>query len=134
MTATATATDWIDVPYDAGNFVGQAPMEWSVPEDGVATYAYRLDGKTMTLAFKVTRSSLLGHPASEVYLRLPAAVVVARGTANAVVIGSQAIKEMGYAIVHQGHDIVVVRRVTQTPFPLEDGCFFLFGQIVFEVQ
>ncbi|MEQ1909997.1 MAG: 6-hydroxymethylpterin diphosphokinase MptE-like protein [Vicinamibacterales bacterium] len=130
----ATQSDWIDVPFDASNFYAQSETKWAVRESDVATYAYRVDGKTMTLSFKINYSSILGPPTRELFLRLPAGYRVNRGAANAVWMASQPMKEMGYVTVHPGGDVAVVHRVSEAPFPTEDGCFFLFGQLVLEVQ
>ena len=130
----ATQSDWIDVPFDPSNFFAQSETTWTVQEKDVVTYAYRVDGKTMTLSFKINYSSILGPPTRELFLRLPAGYRVQRGAANAVWMASRPIKEMGYVTVHPGGDVVVVHRSSETSFPNEDGWFFLFGQLVLEVQ
>ena len=130
----ATQSDWIDVPFDPSNFFAQSETTWTVQEKDVVTYAYRVDGKTMTLSFKINYSSILGPPTRELFLRLPAGYRVQRGAANAVWMASRPIKEMGYVTVHPGGDVVVVHRSSETFFPNEDGWFFLFGQLVLEVQ
>ena len=112
----------------------QSETQWAVRERDVATYAYRVDGKTMTLSFKINYSSILGPPTRELFLRLPAGYLVHRGAANAVWMASRPMKEMGYVTVHPGGDVAVVHRTSEEPFPNEDGCFFLFGQLVLEVQ
>ena len=130
----ATQSDWIDVPFDPSNFFAQSDATWTVQEKDVVTYAYRVDGKTMTLSFKINYSSILGPPTRELFLRLPDGYRVQRGAANAVWMASRPIKEMGYVTVHPGGDVVVVHRSSETFFPNEDGWFFLFGQLVLEVQ
>ena len=130
----ATQSDWIDVPFDPSNFSAQSETKWTVQEKDVVTYAYRVDGKTMTLSFKINYSSILGPPTRELFLRLPGGYRVQRGAANAVWMASRPLKEMGYVTVHPGGDVVVVHRSSETFFPNEDGWFFLFGQLVLEVQ
>jgi len=131
---TTGQSDWIDVPFDASNFSAHGAMQWQVDEGGVGTYAYRLDGKTMMLSFKINHSTVKGKPERELHLRLPGSHIAARGAANAVWIGTQPAKEMGYATVHPGHDFIAVHRSNEEPFPMEEGYFFLFGQLVIEVQ
>lgn len=133
-------TDWIDVPYDPELFFAKAPLEWSVGESSVVTYAYRVHGKTMTLVFKIENSTLEVDsssnqiPSNEIHLRIPDHYLPARGTANAIWMGSVAGRECGYATVHPGLDVVVVFRGSEDQFPLDPGCFCLFGQLTFEVQ
>ena len=126
--------EWIDVPYDRSIFSGHAPLHWNVGEANVVTYAYRLQGKTMTLAFKVVNSALEGIPANELYLRIPDHYLPQRSIANAIWLGGLAGKECGYATVHPGFDRVVMFRGNEERFPVDPGGFCLFGQLTFEVQ
>ena len=136
----ATETDWIDVPYDASSFAGKAPLRWTVSEPNVVTYAYRVQGKTMTLAFKIANSTLDVDttsnqiPSNEIHLRIPDNYLPARGTANTIWMGSVSGRECGYATVHPGLETVVVFRGSEDRFPLDPGYFCLFGQLTFEVQ
>ncbi|MFN7914075.1 MAG: 6-hydroxymethylpterin diphosphokinase MptE-like protein [Vicinamibacterales bacterium] len=131
---STSESDWIDVPYDAANFYASAPMQWHVQDDGRLVYSYRIDGKTMMLSFKISRSTIVGPPTRQLFLKLPAGHLVARGTASAVYIGSRIVREMGYATVHPGHDKIVIHRGNEEPFPVEDGFFFVFGQMFLEIQ
>lgn len=131
---TPTQSDWIDVPYDASDFAALAPLEWKVQEQNVATFAYRMDGKTMTLSFKINCSTLSGYPSNELFLRIPGGYRAARGCANAVWISSTAGKEMGYVTTHPGLDVIVVFRATEMNYPIVNDWFFVFGQLTLEVQ
>lgn len=132
--AVRGSSEWIDVPFDPSYFFSREPMSWQVAESNVGTFAYRVDGKTMVLSFKINHSTLAGEPSRELFMRLPGNYVAARGAANAVWLGSRPIKETGYATVHPGHDFIVVHRGNEEPFPLERDDFFVFGQLLLEVQ
>ncbi len=132
-TEVTTETAWVDVPYDESDFSAKEPLEWQVSESGVTTYAYRVDRKTMTLAFKINHGLLTGRPANELYLRIPGSYLPARGMANTIWLCTQVSKECGYATVHEGRDVVVLFRGSEEPFPAECD-FFVFGQLTFEVQ
>lgn len=127
-------SDWIDVPYDPGDFLAKAPLHWKVSQAGVSTYAYRIDGKTMTLSFKIIRSALTGGPAKELFIKIPGNYLPHRTMANTVWMRTISQAECGYATVHPGLDRVVVLRATEDYFPTEPTSFFLFGQLTFEVQ
>jgi hypothetical protein len=109
-------------------------MVWQVAESNVGTFAYKVDGKTMMLSFKINSSTLAGAPSWELFIRLPGNYLVARGAANAVWLGSRPVKEMGYITVHPGHDFAVIHRSNEERFPLEQDDFFVFGQLLLEVQ
>ncbi len=131
---SASESDWIDVPFDEASFFGAAPMRWHVRHEASTTYSYRVDGKTLFLSFKISRSCIEGPPSREIFLRLPGDYLAARGTANAVWLANRIFKEMGYATVHPGQNKVVIHRANEEPFPAEDGYFYVFGQLMLEVQ
>lgn len=129
-----TESDWIDVPFDDANFFAVAPMQWHVRDRGSVAYSYRVDGKTLMLSFKINRSTIEGPPTRQLFVRLPAGYLVARGTASAVWVANRIFKEMGYATAHPGHDRIVIHRANEEPFPQEDGYFYVFGQMFLEIQ
>ena len=130
----AQQSEWIDVPYDPTNFRAREPMEWKVDETNVGTLAYRIDGKTLLLSFKINNSTLAGYPTNELYLRLPAGCLAARGAANPVWVGSPSGKEIGYATIHPGESLLIVYRSGEERFPIDAGYFFVFGQMTIEIQ
>jgi hypothetical protein len=125
--------EWIDVPFDPAVFRAKEPMRWEVSESNVQTLSYLLVGKTMTLSFKIVRSTLTGSPANEVYIRIPGGYTARRSMVNAVWTATLSAREMGYAVVHPGLDSVVVFRSAEQSYVPDDGMFFVFGQITFEV-
>ncbi|HTV03198.1 MAG TPA: 6-hydroxymethylpterin diphosphokinase MptE-like protein [Luteitalea sp.] len=128
------ALEWIDVPYDAASFWAKAPMQWVVPPEAIRTYAYVLQGRTMTLSFTISGASVQGVTTNEIYVRIPDDYLPARSVVNAVWIGTSGYKEMGYARTHRGLPMVVVLRASEVNFGPETGGFSVFGQITFEVQ
>jgi len=130
----AVTPEWIDVPYDAGNFWAKAPMQWTVPEQAVRTLAYVLDGHTMTLSFTISGASLDGVTTNELYIRIPDGYLPARSVANAIWIGTSGYREAGYARTHPGLDMLVLFRASEAAFGREDHGLSVFGQITFEVQ
>jgi hypothetical protein len=126
--------EWIDVPYDAAAFWAKAPMQWVVPPEAVRTYAYVLQGRTMTLSFTISGASVQGVTANELYLRVPDDYLPARSVVNAIWIGTSGYKEMGYARTHRGLPMVVLLRASEVNYGPETAGFSVFGQITFEVQ
>ncbi len=127
-------SDWVDVPFDAANFDAKRPLEWLASEGNVVTYAYRVEGKTMTLSFRLKKTTLRGVPAKEIYLKIPAGYLPNRSMSNVFWMQSLSHKEIGYVTVNPGFDRVILRRTTEELFPIEHGNFFAFGQLTFEVQ
>ena len=127
-------SEWIDVPFSAANFWAKPPLQWKVADGGVMTYTYRVQGKTMTLSFKIDRSTLAGLPSNELYIRIPGDYLPNRSVANPIWLGSQLGKECGYLTVHPGRPFVVLFRESEGLFPIEPRNFVVFGQLTFEVQ
>jgi len=67
---TAAMGDWVNIPYNAGFFVGGG-FAWTVEAADVVTYAYSLVGKTMTITVYVQTTSLAGA-ANSLQVALPA--------------------------------------------------------------
>ncbi len=130
----AVTPEWIDVPYDAGNFWAKAPMQWTVPEQAVRTLAYVLDGHTMTLSFTISGATLEGGTTNELYIRIPDDYLPARSVVNAIWIGTSGYREAGYARTHPGLDMLVLFRASEAAYGREVNGLSVFGQITFEVQ
>ena len=129
-----TTTDWIDVTYDAGDFLAKPPVEWVVPPEAVRTFAYVLQGRTMTLSFAIYNSALHGNGSNELYLRIPDHYLPARTVANAIWIASLGYRESGYATTHRGLDTLVLFRSSEAAFAPDPIGLCVLGQITFEVQ
>jgi hypothetical protein len=127
-------SDWIDVAYDAANFYSKPPMQWVVPPEAVRTFAYVLQGRTMTLSFAIYNSALHGTGSNELYLRVPDNYLPARTVANAIWIASLGYRETGYVTTHRGLDVLVLFRGSETAFAPDPIGLCVLGQITFEVQ
>lgn len=67
---------WIDVPYNAANFTADGAT-WTVLAGDQRTYAYVLNGKTMTLAISLVGSTLSASSAG-LHIAIPGGRQVAR--------------------------------------------------------
>lgn len=63
---------WVSPAFNAGNFTASGSQTWTVGSGDVATYAYLLVGKTMTVSFNIQNSSVGGTPSSELRIAIPA--------------------------------------------------------------
>jgi hypothetical protein len=73
---------WIPVPYNAANF-GSNAGSWTVPSGSVSTYAYSLDGRTLSVSWFLNPTTIAGSP-TILTLTLPNGYVPA---ADAIVLG-----------------------------------------------
>jgi hypothetical protein len=63
--------EWIDIPFNAANFVGFGGMTWTVAAGNVLTNAYALVGKTMYWSLFLAGTTLGGTPSSQLFVTAP---------------------------------------------------------------
>jgi hypothetical protein len=69
--SVAPAPVWVAVPYSASNFFGTGTMNWMVDAGDQIRFSYRLNGKTMDLAFYLDATTLSGTATNEIRLIIP---------------------------------------------------------------
>jgi len=62
---------WVSPPYGGGNFTASGSMTWTVESGDVATYAYTLLNRTMTVSFTLNSTSVGGTPSSVLRIKIP---------------------------------------------------------------
>jgi len=65
---------WVDAPVNPADFT-TASGSWTITAPAVSTFAYRLSGKTLQIAFYVTGSTIAGAPTS-LDVKVPAGYVI----------------------------------------------------------
>jgi hypothetical protein len=63
---------WIRPAFNAGDFVGVAPLTWTVDAGDVSEYAYRLSGRTLTVAWYLAATTLSGTSGFALDIAIPA--------------------------------------------------------------
>ena len=87
MNAGATAPGWeggawVSPSYSAGNFTAGGSMTWTVDIGDITTYAYQIIGKTMTVVFFITATTVAGTPAINLIIAVPASKVATKTISN----------------------------------------------------
>ena len=62
---------WVDMPFNAANFLGLAPLTWTVAAPDIYTNKYMLIGKTLFWSLFVANNSTVGGSAGPVLLLKP---------------------------------------------------------------
>jgi hypothetical protein len=70
-----TESGWIDVAFNPADFTAAAGGTWTVA--GATTFAYRVTGKVLTIAFAALNTSVAGGPPS-LNIRIPGGFTVNR--------------------------------------------------------
>jgi hypothetical protein len=97
---------WIDVPYVAGDFTATGGT-WTV--SGFTTFAYRVSGKTMTLALYATNTTIGGTPASLI-VKLPGGGVGANRSMGQPFNYASGAAGVGWALTQTGSGAVLLYR------------------------
>jgi hypothetical protein len=84
VNSSLPAPAWITPAFNAANFTGKGSMTWTVESGDVVTYAYIINGKTMTVAFEVVESTVGGTPDDTLQIAIPASKVAAKQMASAI--------------------------------------------------
>jgi hypothetical protein len=131
---TVTANPWLTPTFSAGDFTANGAMAWTVEAGDVATYAWRQDGKTMTVLITLTTTTVGGTLNSQLLVRIPGSRVAAKRTANPCFLLDNNIRASGYLEVAAGGTNIIVQRVDGANYTASTNQTAVFGQITFEVQ
>jgi hypothetical protein len=126
---------WTTPAFDAGNFTGNGSMTWTVESGDVATYAYIINGKTMTVAFGISGTTVGGTPASTLQIAIPASKVSTKGMSNALslAIDNTTARE-GRVTVSAGGTVISCTLTSQSEWSASTNNTAVFGQITFEIN
>jgi hypothetical protein len=69
---------WITPTFSAGAFTGTGSMTWTVDAGDVTTFAYRISGRTMILAFYLLTTTVGGTPSDPLLITIPRGATAAK--------------------------------------------------------
>ncbi len=69
---------WITPAFSAANFTANGSMTWTVDAGDVTTYAYRLSGRTLSVAFSIVSTSVGGTLNTQLRLAIPGGFTAAK--------------------------------------------------------
>lgn len=126
---------WVTPSFSAGNFTANNSMTWTVGSGDVATYAYTIQGKTMTVAFGLNTTSVGGTPSTELRIAIPAGKTATKVIVNAVMaLDNGAIVNDAYAITPAGGTYIAIGKYTGANWSAATDSTYIGGQITFEIN
>jgi len=78
VNSSLPAPAWITPAFNAANFTGNGSMTWTVGSGDVQTYAYIINGKTMTVNFIINETTVGGTPNNTLQIAIPASKVATK--------------------------------------------------------
>jgi hypothetical protein len=125
---------WVTPTFAAGNFTASGSMTWTLAAGDVGTYAYVLEGKTMTVAFVLNTTTVGGTPSTGLRIAIPAGAVSAKPMYNPVLIIDNNVRGTGYAAVSAAGTVIEITRTDAANWTASTDLTYVFGEIRFEVQ
>lgn len=137
VTAIASKADsgtWTSVAYDVGNFDEQGGGTWTVDAGDQATYAYRISGTTMNVAFRITGTDISGT-VTALLIAIPASRVSTK-TMDGIAYVSEAGTDVDArcAVAAAGTNIAIVKRSGAAFATTSSDNLNAWGFITFEVD
>jgi hypothetical protein len=125
---------WTTPTFSAGNFTGNGSMTWTVAAGDVSTYAYKILGKTMIVAFSLITTTVGGTPSTTLQIAIPASKVATKRMANPVLLLDNNVRATGYAEVAASGTVIQIIRTDAANFTASADQTYVFGQITFEIN
>jgi hypothetical protein len=133
LIVASTPSAWVTPTFAAGDFTAGGAMTWTVASGDVTTYAYRLDGKTMTVVFHIATSSVSGGD-FRLQIAIPASRTAAKRISNPILANDNGSFAIGYCeVAASGAVITCFKSPSATNWSASTDASAVQGQITFEV-
>lgn len=131
---TVSANPWQTPTFAAGDFTANGAMTWTVDAGDVTTYAWRQDGKMMTVLITLATTTVGGTPNTQLQIKVPGGRTAAKRAINPCFILDNNVRTTGYLDVAAGGTNITVNRTDGANWTASTNLTYVYGQITFEVQ
>lgn len=132
---TASGGDaWITPAFAAGDYTANGALVWTLQSGDVITFAYQINGKTMTVAFVLDTTTLSGTTDFKVFIKIPAAKTAAKKMIAPIWLNTTGTPESGYVQADAAGTNLTLFRTAQGNFTLGTNTAYFYGIITFEIQ
>lgn len=131
---TVSANPWVTPTFAAGDFTANGSMTWTVESGDVTTYAYRIDGKMMTVLVTLATTTVGGTANTQLQIKVPASRTAAKRSINPCFVLDNNVRATAYFDVAAGGTNITVNRTDGANWTLSTNLTYVYGQITFEIQ
>jgi hypothetical protein len=126
---------WITPAFNAANFTGNGSMTWTVESGDVATYAYIISGKTMTVSLFINTTTVGGTPDNTLQVAIPASKVATKAMASATsrLLDNNVVRAGIMQVLASG-TVIQVLRDDAAAFTASTNQTGFRGQLTFEIN
>ena len=89
---------WTTPAFDVGNFTAAESMTWTVDSADVLTYAYSIVGKTMSLNFLLSTTTVGGTLSNYLILKIPGGKTIAKYFSTIIFVTDNGVNAVGYML------------------------------------
>jgi len=125
---------WSTPAFSAGDFTGNDAMYWTVEAADVETLAYLIEGRKMTVSFKVNTATVTGTPSTVLLLAIPRGKVATKSMVSSVRILDNGVTTTGICYTSVSSDKISIQREDLAAFTASSNLTTVQGQIVFEIN
>jgi hypothetical protein len=126
----------LSVPWVAGNFTGSGAMTWTVEVGDQGDFHYSVVGKTMTMWFYLSTTTVGGTPDTVLYILIPGGFIPAITTKALIEVLDNSSAKTGSAVAAIGVNRIAVYNAVSggTNWTASTNATAVRGQITFAVQ
>lgn len=126
---------WTTPAFAAGNFTGNGSMTWTVAAGDVATFAYAIVGKMMTVAFSIITTTVGGTPDTLLQILIPGGKTSTKAMYSAIgQMLDNNVATTGRINVEAGDTKIYIQRTDLAAFTASTNLTYVRGQITFEIN
>ena len=130
----ADNSGWTTPTFTSGDYTANNSMTWTVASGDVSTYAYKIRGKTMTVAFRILTSTVGGTPSTQLQIAIPASKTATKAMLNPCYISDNGTDAIGYARVEAAGTLILIQLVDASNFTASTNQTNVIGEITFEIN
>lgn len=131
---TVSGAPWQTPTFAAGDFTANGSMTWTVQSGDVTTYAWRLDGKMMTVLVTLATTTVGGTANTQLNIKVPGGYIAAKRAINPCFVLDNNVRATGYLEVAAAGTNIIVQRTDGANWTLSTNLTYVYGQITFEIQ
>ena len=125
---------WTTPAFSAGDFTGNSSMTWTVAAGDVATHAYTITGKTMTVNFVLNGTTVGGTPNFALQMAIPASKTATKAVQVPAYMIDNGTRGLGFASVAAGGTQISIIKSDASNWAASTDATYVYGSITFEIN
>ena len=126
--------EWTTPPFAADRFAGSGAMTWSVKPENIETYSYTIVGKTMTVSWVITGSTIAGRADKALQLPIPGGFTSNHPVRVPTGVLNNGVHGIGVAEVSANRPQIYIYLTPDRLTNFTAGPADIYGQITFETK